>query len=71
MTGVRLVVRVSSVGVDRDDRWIVSQKILAGERFHKPLLNFMFPGAAVANAGADFLERCRHNGIDAVASREV
>ena len=71
MAGMRLVVRVAGVGIDRHDGRIVGQKILAAKRFHEPLLDFMLPGAAVANAIADFLKRRGHDGIYAVARREV
>ncbi len=40
-----LVVRVSGVGVDRNNRRIISHKIFATKRFHEPLLDFMFLGA--------------------------
>ena len=71
MTGLRLVVRVARVGVDGDNRRIVGQQVLAGEGLHEPLLDFVLRGAAVANALADLFECRGHNGIDAVAGREV
>ncbi len=71
MAGVRLVVRIAGVGIDRHDRRIVGQQILAGEGFHEPLLDFVFLGAAVAHAFADLFECRRDNGVDAVARREV
>ena len=71
MARMRLVVRITGVGIDGNDRRIVGQKILAGEGFHEPLLDFVFFRAAIADALADFFERCGDNGIDAVAGGEV
>ena len=50
MTGVRLVVRIAGVGIHRHDRRIVGHQILAGERFHEPLLDLVLGGAAIADA---------------------
>ena len=61
MIGTRLIVRIAGIGVDGDDRRIVGEQILAAECFHKPLLDFVFGGAAVAHALADFLEGRRYD----------
>ena len=63
------VVRIAGVGVNCNDWRIVGQKIFAGEGLHEPLLDLMFLGAAVAHPLANFLERRRDNGIDAVSGR--
>ena len=68
---MRFVVRIARIGIDRNNRWIVGGKILAGEGFHEPLLDFVFFRPTVAHALADFLERSSNNGIDAVARCEV
>src|ERR1700691_1960527 len=71
MIGARLIVWISSVGIDRHDRRIVSEQVLAAKRFHEPLLNFMFGGSTVARPPSNFLEGRRHDRIHAVARRKM
>ena len=69
--GLRLIMRIAGIGIDRHNRRIIRQNIFAAECFHEPLLNFMLFRAAIAHALADLFKRFGNNRIDAVARRKM
>ena len=68
---MRCVVRIAAVRIHCHHGRIVGNQVFALECFQNPLLHFVFVGAAITHAAANFLECGCGDGVNRVARGEV